>query len=1047
MLDYFAEKAGLSLEFETLPQGTFNYSDDRRGYTPAEAIDLLNSVLVTKGFVLVRRQRMLMVVNLEDGVPPNLVPYVSEDELGKRGDFELVSVLFTLNKFDPVEAEGEIQKLIGPQGAVVVLPKARQVLVTETAGRLRTIQRVIDRVEKPDGGADNYRALKLTHITADEAMVYLRPLLGIPEDLNATADGTIRLAFTPLGSHIYIHAKREDIAQAEQILADLDQERPPASDAGVGEQLKLEIYPVSGPDPQTVLGVLQTLYEGAAGVRLTVDPATGNIVAMARPTEQRGIQATIRQMETQAVRKVRVWQLSLSVEPTTVQTAVVGLFPAGGDEAAKTAKNAAPSVQVDATSRKLVCFGTEAQIEQIDSMLGQLRWRTGEIADDGSEAPLRSNIRRFPELKGTMAEGAVEFVKQHFNNQRANKIQVHFPADTAPEHGLRHSSSVSPAEDRRLPPPAGHTSPKLHQPPPAPPAKTPPPVKAPATESAKRTLPDRGRRALWGDDALARALNSRSLNSGGRVQRSVRVQNLQPFDALVVQGAEDDVRDVLNVTSKIDTYRTLWRHPPVSGKRDSSREHDAAQPQDVENPSANDGARARAAHAAPIRFVRQSDAPNGDPTTSQRYSNDGAGTPGNPEDAVTIDIMPNGLIVSSRDLDALDAVDELLRLYAESENAVDLPDIFYLRNIKAAEAGRILSQIVGGTVATGEEENGGGGGGVLGDITNAALGSVGGGLVNNLLGIGGDGSVAAMPLTSSSLLMVPVERLNALIIYGGASEISLIERLLVHIDQEDAPENRVDRKPGLIPVFNTSANDMAELVKEIYKERLITGGGSNQNQASPEEFVRALRGGGRGGGGGRSGGGQRQQEDNVLKMTIGVEPKSNSLVVVATKPLFDEVERLVAVLDQATVESSNVATEVITLKQTSPLAVRDAIKALVGEKVVMTTTGSAPPSNSVNQPAKTNPQTPQQNNSNGQSGSNDASQDAIRQFFLNQVRQGGFNPGDSGGGGRPTSGRGGGGGFNSGGRGGGGGGGFNGGGRGTGGGGGTSAGRRGGRGG
>ena len=50
VLDWFAQQADLSLVIpETTPQGTFNYSDTRE-YTPAEAIDLLNSVLQTKGY-------------------------------------------------------------------------------------------------------------------------------------------------------------------------------------------------------------------------------------------------------------------------------------------------------------------------------------------------------------------------------------------------------------------------------------------------------------------------------------------------------------------------------------------------------------------------------------------------------------------------------------------------------------------------------------------------------------------------------------------------------------------------------------------------------------------------------------------------------------------------------------------------------------------------------------------------------------------------------------------------------------------------------------
>ena len=80
VLDWFAEQSDLSLVLESPPSGTFNYTDRRR-YSPAEALDVLNSVLLTKGYTLVRRDRMLVLVNLEDGIPPNLVTDVPLSEL------------------------------------------------------------------------------------------------------------------------------------------------------------------------------------------------------------------------------------------------------------------------------------------------------------------------------------------------------------------------------------------------------------------------------------------------------------------------------------------------------------------------------------------------------------------------------------------------------------------------------------------------------------------------------------------------------------------------------------------------------------------------------------------------------------------------------------------------------------------------------------------------------------------------------------------------------------------------------------------------------
>ena len=92
VLDWFATQAGLSLHADTAPPGTFNYIDSRR-YSPSEAIDVINSILLTKGFTLIRREKALILINLEDGIPPNLVQRIAEHELDNRGEFELVSCL------------------------------------------------------------------------------------------------------------------------------------------------------------------------------------------------------------------------------------------------------------------------------------------------------------------------------------------------------------------------------------------------------------------------------------------------------------------------------------------------------------------------------------------------------------------------------------------------------------------------------------------------------------------------------------------------------------------------------------------------------------------------------------------------------------------------------------------------------------------------------------------------------------------------------------------------------------------------------------------
>ena len=185
VLEWLAQQSGLSLAIETLPVGSFTYRDDRT-YTLDEALDLLNSYLLTKGYTLVRRERILLVLDVENPIPDELVTLVTTEELDQRGQFELVKCLFPLARMKAEDAAAMIKDFIGPQGKVIPFPKARQILVTETAGKLRTIREMISRVEDPEsGGAETVAEFNLQHASSEELLSIARPLLGIPEGQNS----------------------------------------------------------------------------------------------------------------------------------------------------------------------------------------------------------------------------------------------------------------------------------------------------------------------------------------------------------------------------------------------------------------------------------------------------------------------------------------------------------------------------------------------------------------------------------------------------------------------------------------------------------------------------------------------------------------------------------------------------------------------------------------------------------------------------------------------------------------------------------------------
>ena len=811
VLEWLADEADLSLQMPAAPPaGTFNYRDTR-SYTPAEAIDLMNRVLLLQGYTLVRSERLLTLMNLEDEIPPQLIEFVSLSDLDKRGSFEYVRCLFYLTKMDPADAETEIGKILGPQEKAIAFPTASQIQVTATAGKLRTIRAMIEQVENPEAGrATRILEITLKHVSPEEVMPILRELLNIPEDANSNEK--IRIAVDPFSSRLFVTGERDLLRQLEEVIPMLDKEPPQVPVGQRPEQVQLLTYPITKADPEQVHKVLSTLLAGLPDVRLDIDPVTNKVIALARPSEHAVIVATLKQLEGDAD-QIEVIQL-YKMDPQLVILSINKLFGMDDKEAAVDG----PKIDGDPTTMKLWVRGSAAQIAQVKELVEKLE---GPQADGTG---IRQNIRILP-LNGTAAASALESMELFWPTMRSNKIRVVTP-----------SAIGSTLRERRLGAPSASEQQQVEPTPvaPDPPAPEQDPQPAPKTPPTSRG----------------------------------------------------------NANLKQPSQLTL----------------------------------------ATYQLTGQDEAREPAKTTQPQLGGD-----------IIISVTPNGLVIASNDLDALDDFEKLLRRFTEQSGLLGSePTVFWLKYIKADVAAETLNQVVNGASASG-------GGSLLGDVASSVLGDLGGGMLGGMLGGSGD------TFTAGSASIVPDARLNALIVQAAPADLILIERLLPVIDRESSPEDvQTEGKPRLIPVLYMSADQMATIVKQIYPERIAgasgSGGQQQQRQPSPADFFQALRGGG-GGSGGRGGRGGGQAEAEPQKMTLGVDTRSNSLIVAAPEPLFREVEMLVAQLDQEGLESDD-AMEVVTIRYGNPTSVQTALEALIGEN--LKTSGTTSSSSSSSSPSGSN---------------------------------------------------------------------------------------------
>ncbi len=236
-------------------------------------MDEINRILLDKGYALVRRGRMLLLVNFESDIAKKYIAEIAElvtpESLDTRGLSDIVKVQLPLGSISPDKAEQELEKLRGPWGQVVVLPSGHLVQITDTVSKLKTIRDYLTAADGPNGIGDVVD-IQLKNRSAEEVLQIARPLLGISE---TATDPPIRIATDLFGTRIYAMGDPSKLKQLSMIVKKVDQplEGSATGEAAPVEKPELKTYSPGSADPSTVMDVLSTLLAGLPEVRLTTD--------------------------------------------------------------------------------------------------------------------------------------------------------------------------------------------------------------------------------------------------------------------------------------------------------------------------------------------------------------------------------------------------------------------------------------------------------------------------------------------------------------------------------------------------------------------------------------------------------------------------------------------------------------------------------------------------------------------------------------------------------------------------------------------------------
>lgn len=833
VLRLFADYSNLTLDLNQVPPGTFNYYDNRK-YTPTEALDVLNGYLIQKGYILVRRDNFLVCLNIDDGIPPNLVPNITPEELPQRGQNELLNVVFPIEGVSATDVAREVELLLGPQGKVVPLGTSNSLVVTDIGSNLRRIGRLLDAVAAAGPGDLVFKSYPLTYLDPRDAETIVKTQLGLEagvrsvssayddwrrdrdrdRDRNRDRNGdsgsrrtettkeetTPRVAADDRTNGLLITATAAQHRIVESVLEATDVPSAAADRARArSNEPYLQVYRLRRSDPREVVKTVDVLMPG---VVVNEDRRARKIHVHAPPAVHEEVQELIALLDGDGASggsAVSVIPLA-TLDPYGAASTIRALFAADDDDA--------PVIEADSSGRRLLIRGTQEQVTQIRALLSQL----------GEDGTGRSN--------------------GHYSSGRVRMIPL----------GGRDPQEVIPLLQR-----------------------------------------------LWQTSGDA-PLQIVPTPSGSIIER-------RPFGEPEARNdsgpaANFNILDPVSPNSEADSSAT---EPSEAAGSDGATAVESELPaEEAPKPES-----ITPTFVEPIDRSLESDS-----TAMQGESESDSELP------IAVTVQGGNLVIASEDEEALNRLEDLMARLGQVVPPRTKWNVFYLQSADATETAMLLEQLF-----------------PMSSVSSAPLdSSLFSGLTGRISSFGGNlmdaTGLDGLGAETQTLRIIPDIRSNSLFVSGPLNKVDEVEQVLTVLDTSELPDSLRDRVPRMIEVEYADVNEVADILREVYKDYLEPSNMAAMG-GNPLAMLLAASGGG-GGRGGRGRGDRDQREEPVgsIRMTIGVDAQTSRLIVSADDPLFRQVEELVQSLDESAREANH-SVQVITLENANASMLQSSLDSLI----------------------------------------------------------------------------------------------------------------------
>lgn len=837
VLQMFADGADLTLDLNQVPPGTFSHLDDNE-YTATQALDIMNGYLLRKGYCMVQKDNFLIILNVDNGIPPSLIPETTVEDLLKVGkdqavgDNELASVTISVEDMDTGRAAQEVEAMLGPQGSLVALTESKILIITDVGANLRRVHALLMTAmskSKPD--AQIFKSYFVKNMDVEEAELAVMTQFGMRQNVqnvSSSVEERSRMAARSAsrGGQPQPQTQRSSASSSEepeiQIASDLRLnsllvtgtakqhelvntilEVLDVSTAPDGSPLKrgkkgtyLEVYKVQTADAREVTKTLSAMNIPGVTV-VNEDGRHGTIHIMAGERQHEEVAALIRQLDSAgAGGSVAVIQLA-QMDPLSAAATLRSLFIADGDSA--------PTIEADSYGRRLIIRGTVEQIAQIRTVLT-------ELGEDGTGLRQREGglVRSFS-LQGRNPEQFLRILEQQWKAQnQPTKINIFVPAQENPIRSRR-----TPEEE----------------------------IDSPKRDAGAQTKSKDGEPLSWNEPT---SRNSRFTTAAIEPQTSEEV-------------AQEASRRVKSFSSSA-VERVPSRGPGFSVSRSLT-----VAPQLQDEP-------------AKATEPMTEDEPEVSDQKSEEWDPNAVGQI-NLDQEVVIQLFGDDLILSSNNEEALNQLEDMLDFLNQTVPMKPEYTVVYLTAADAMEAADMLSQFFPSSSVASTTASSLSSGSLLGDLGGSLSG-----MGSSLMDMTGLSGLAA---SSSTLKIIPDVRTNSLFITGPQAMIDDALAFLKVLDSNDIPASLKDMQPREIIVEHAEVDAVASQVRDLFKPYMEVP--QQQGRGQQQNPLAMMFGGG----------GANAGAVNQVRMTLAVDNQTSILTINSSQEIFDEVQGVVNRLDEA----------------------------------------------------------------------------------------------------------------------------------------------------